>query len=223
MNDRLRPIALLGGTFDPVHHGHLRLALECLERLEAQQLRLIPAARPPHRATPGGSPEARLAMLQLAVAGQPDFVVDDRELRRRGPSYTVDTLIELRRELGPQVPLLLLLGLDAFLGLPSWHRADELLTLAHLVVVHRPGWPLPSGDAPPLPLLREAAPASAAAIAEQPHGRVWHLAVPALEISASAIRELCRSGRSPRWLLPDEVGQYIAQHRIYCVNATRNQ
>ncbi len=131
------PVGVFGGTFDPVHHGHLRTALEVLEGCGLEQLRLVPALVPPHRPQPRAPAPLRLEMLRRAVAGEPRLVVDDRELRRGGPSYTVDTLAELRAAVGTR-PLCLVLGADAFLGLPGWHRWRELFALAHLVVVERP-------------------------------------------------------------------------------------
>ncbi len=132
------PIALLGGTFDPVHYGHLRFADDVRRALGLDEVRLLPARDPPHRAGPAATAADRLAMLRLAVAEFPGLAVEERELRRDGKSYTVLTLEELRHE-DPQRPLWLLLGADAFLGLPTWHRWREVFALAHVVVVARPG------------------------------------------------------------------------------------
>ena len=133
-----RRIGLLGGTFNPVHNGHLRSAVEVRERLALDELRLVPSARPPHRAAPEVTAEQRLAMVQLALAGSDELQVDARELQRSSPSWTVDTLASLRAELGPQAVVFFILGWDAFCGLPGWHRWQELLELAHLVVLQRP-------------------------------------------------------------------------------------
>lgn len=212
-------VGLFGGTFDPVHFGHLRPALECLEALGLSELRLIPAAVPPHRAAPVAKPEQRLAMLRLAVADQPGFVVDGRELQRPGPSYTVDTLRELRAELGPQRPLCLLLGTDAFLGLSTWHRWEELPALAHLVVMHRPGFPREAlaerADEPVRALLAPRQRAQAADLHAQPAGGIWLQAVTALDISATAIRHTIAAGASARYLLPDAVWRYIEENGLY--------
>jgi len=197
----MKPLAILGGTFDPVHLGHLRVALEAAEALDAE-VRLVPAKLPPHRPQPVASAPQRVALLRAALAGQERLALDTRELDRDGPSFTLDTLADLRREIGPQRPLVLLLGADAFAGLPTWHRWRDLSGLAHLVVLTRPG------HAPPLPgELREFAAArettDVRALQDQASGKILHLAVTPLEISASRIRALLREGRDPRWLLPD--------------------
>ncbi|HEV7448137.1 MAG TPA: nicotinate-nucleotide adenylyltransferase, partial [Steroidobacteraceae bacterium] len=139
----MQPIGLFGGTFDPIHYGHLRTAFELWQELRLSEVRFMPTGSPPHREQPYAAPELRLAMVKAAVASQPAFVVDDREIRRTGVSYSVDTLTEVRNEF-PDRSLCLLLGMDAFLGLPNWHRWRELLDLAHIVVAHRPGWKAPT-------------------------------------------------------------------------------
>lgn len=216
---RMRPIGIFGGTFDPVHYGHLRPALEVMEALELEELRLIPGRVPPHRGAPGASPEARLAMLRLAVADQPGFVVDEREMARAGPSYSVDTLSSLRIEYGPERPLCLIVGLDAFLGLGSWHRWEEIPKLAHIVVTHRPGWQLEPHTVPgardALALLERARLESRQALASAPAGGVWLEAVTQLEISATDVRRRRRAGRSIRYLLPDAVRRYIDENELY--------
>src|SRR6202522_2934291 len=136
------PIGLFGGTFDPIHYGHLRTAFELWQLLKLAQVRFLPTGNPPHREAPLASSELRLEMVRAAVAGQPGFAVDDREIRRSGVSYSVDTLTDLRRE-HPQRSLCLLLGMDAFLGMPTWHRWRDIFELAHVVVAHRPGWKAP--------------------------------------------------------------------------------
>src|SRR5690606_23896384 len=135
-------VGVFGGTFDPVHVGHLRIALELLERTGLREVRFVPAARPPHRAAPETPAAVRLSMLEAAVAGEPRFIVDRRELDRPGPSYTVDTLESLAEDF-PDATLCLLLGMDAFAGLPGWHRWTALLELAHIVVADRPGSRVP--------------------------------------------------------------------------------
>jgi len=197
----LKPIAILGGTFDPVHLGHLRVAWEAAESLDAE-VRLMPAHVPPHRPAPLASAAQRVAMLEAALAGQQRLTLDTRELRRDGASYTVETLRELRGELPATQALILLLGADAFAGLPTWHRWRELFEHAHIVVLTRPGHNAPL----PPELAVEIAPRRVASRAElrlAAAGKVLDLPVTPLEISASAVRALLAAGREPRWLLPD--------------------
>lgn len=198
-----RPLALFGGTFDPVHLGHLRAAWEAAEALEAD-VHLLPAHVPPHRAQPIASSAQRLALLRAALRGQDRLLVDERELRRRGPSYTVDTLRELRGEIGAQRPLLLLLGADAFAGLPSWHEWRALFHHAHIVVMTRPGH---GGLLPPVleEEWQERHSEDALDLRTTPAGRVLRLPITALDISATAVRAQLAAGREPRYLLPDAV------------------
>ncbi len=196
-----RPIAILGGTFDPVHNAHLRVAWEAAEALAAD-VRLMPANVPPHRAPPVASPMQRVALLRAALAGQTRLQLDERELRRDKPSYTIDTLREMRDEFGPERPLIVLVGADAFAGLPTWHEWRALFDFAHVAILTRPG----HGASLPTELETEIAPRRASDVArlrDLPCGRVLDLAVTPLEISASAVRELLAAGREPRWLVPD--------------------
>ncbi|TVP88515.1 MAG: nicotinate-nucleotide adenylyltransferase [Thioalkalivibrio sp.] len=209
-------IGILGGTFDPVHFGHLRPALEVRESLGLSEVRFIPSHVPPHRDPPEVASHHRLAMVERAIAGVPGFVADARELSRPGPSFTVDTLGELRREIGAECPLLLVMGMDAFIGLDSWHRWREIPRLAHVVATHRPGTE-PATDSPCMALAEVAD--SVVALQSAPSGRVCFQPVTQLDISGTAIREGLRSGRSPRFLLPGSVLHYIAEHRLYHDNA----
>lgn len=214
------PVGVLGGTFDPVHYGHLRTAFELLEGLELEELRFLPAGIPPHRAGTHADAATRAALVRAAIADQPRFVLDERELRRAGPSYTVDTLAELRAELGAR-PLCLLVGMDAFLGLPTWHRWQDILGLAHLVVAHRPGWQAPADGALGALLAARRA-ATPAELHAAPAGRVHVRPVTQLEISSSAIRELVRAGREPRYLVPDAVCRLLAASGCYRAAAERH-
>lgn len=197
----MRPLAILGGTFDPVHLGHLRAAWEAAEQLDAE-VRLLPANLPPHRPPPVASAAQRVAMLRVALAGQDRLGLDLREIERPGPSWTVDTLIALRREVGPLRPLVLLIGADAYEGLASWHRWHALFELAHIGVLTRPG------PSTPLPneLEVETAPRRAhepAVLHSTPGGRVLAIAVTPLAISATRVRALLATGHTPRYLVPD--------------------
>ncbi|MGA7802488.1 MAG: nicotinate-nucleotide adenylyltransferase [Gammaproteobacteria bacterium] len=206
-------IGLLGGTFDPIHFGHLRPALELQQGLALEHVRLLPARVPPHRDAPYASPMQRRRMVELAVRDQPGLCLDDRELQRDGPSYMVDTLRSLREELGER-PLCLILGMDAFLGLPGWHRWDTLMGLGHLVVMRRPGWEPPGGG--PLKALIDACQVQTAGeMQERAAGSLLFCTVTQLEISATYIREQLAQGRSPRYLLPDPVLEYLRDEHIY--------
>jgi len=215
------PLGVLGGTFDPIHLGHLRLAEEAREALGLGGLRLIPAGRPPHRGEPGSTAEDRLAMARLAIAGNPALQIDDGEVRAQQKSYTVLTLERLRAEVGPRRPLVLILGADAFEGLPTWHRWQEIFGLAHIAVANRPGY-APHGRRWPATLspeldaaCRDRHTADPAALRAAPAGRVIPFDMTPLAISASLIRDLVRNGHSARYLLPDSVLEYIAAHNLY--------
>ena len=213
------PVGILGGTFDPIHFGHLRLAEEVAHTLRLSGVRFVPSGTPPHRAAPRTPTAHRLAMVRLAVSGNPLFEVDDREVRRSGPAYTFDTLTEIRAGTGPDLPLVLLVGADAFLDFAAWHRWHELFGLAHVAVAHRPGFPVERWrDAMPQPLARE----YAARLMQQPlavhlapAGGIVVIPFTALDISATAIRGLVGSGGSPRYLLPDPVLDYIRSEALY--------
>jgi len=208
-----RRIGLLGGTFDPIHIGHLRAALEVAEQFALDELRLIPSARPPHRGAPQVSAEARLDMARLAVQGVAPLTVDDRELRRDRPSWTIETLESLRGELGAEVRLFLLLGWDAFCGLPTWHRWQELLEHCHILVLQRPD---ADSDAPEA--LRDLLAARSVAdprSLDGPAGQIAFVWQMPLAVSATQLRERLAAGRSIRFLVPDAVLAYIHAHGLY--------
>ncbi len=212
------PIGILGGTFDPIHFGHLRLAEEMLELAQLSEIRFIPAGTPPHRGKPQTSAQHRSAMVRLAIAGQPAFVLDEREVDRTTPCYTVDTLRELRAELGAAQPLCLLMGGDAFLQLHTWHEWEQLFELAHIVVGYRPGFTLEErihGATAELQRHYERRLCAASALSQGAFGGVAELAIPKLEISATDIRRRVAQGRTIRYLLPDTVAGYIHQHHLY--------
>jgi len=207
------PIGVFGGTFDPIHYGHLRTAFEMLQALRFDEVRFMPCGDPPHRGKTYADATLRLQMVTMAIEGQPRFVADDRELRRDGPSYTVDTLSALREEF-PQVPLALIIGMDAFLGLPKWHQWRDILTLAHIVIAHRPGWRAP--DMGPLgSLLAERGTHRIDDLHEAGAGRIYIHDVTQLEISSTEIRELIACGRDPIFLMPDAVRDVISDSGCY--------
>ncbi len=211
MKEKLR--AIFGGTFDPIHHGHLRVALEASEQLDAL-IHMVPANVPPHRTQPIATPLQRLHMLRLAIQNTPQLIADERELRRNRPSYTVDTLSELRQELGAEIPLALIVGWDAFAGLSSWHRWHEMFSLAHLCVLTRPGVEREL-EAEVASELYSRKTDQVAKLKEMPSGRIFLMRVTALEISASQIRAIYRDGLAPNFLLPERVQKYIAEQKIY--------
>ena len=205
-------IGILGGTFDPVHHGHLRIAQDAAEALALEQVRLIPLARAVHREQPLATAEQRLDMLRLAVAGHPLFTVDDREIRRGGASYMIDTLASLREDL-PGRSLCLLLGSDAYNGFMTWRDPAGILQLANLAVLQRPGYRLP--DDPSLRAFTEAHRTPADTLGAQDNGGIGFVTVTQLDISSSDIRRRVGGGRSPAWLLPQAVIDYIHTAGLY--------
>jgi len=214
----VKPIGILGGTFDPIHFGHLRLAEEMLELAGLQQIRFIPTGTPPHRDSPQTPAQHRRAMVQLAIADQPAFVLDDREVERTTPCYTVDTMRELRAEYGAAQPLCLLMGGDAFLQLHTWHEWEQLFELAHIVVGYRPGFTLEERLHSASEKLRrhyQQRLCTADALSQQPCGGITELAIPKLEISATLIRSRVAENRTIRYLLPNTVANYIHQHHLY--------
>lgn len=206
-------IGVFGGTFDPIHFGHLRPAFELLQRLRLDEVRFIPCRNPPHRETPGASAEQRLRMVRLALEGVAGFRIDTRELQREGTSFMFDTLASLRAEL-PDARFCLLLGMDALLGFQRWHRWREILESAHLVGAHRPGWVPPrEGELAELIQARHAA--NVAELEASPAGMVLLQPVTQLEISATAVRSMIAAGASARFLLPDAVCELIDREAIY--------
>lgn len=213
----MKAVGIFGGTFDPVHIGHLRTAVELREHLGLDELRLMPSARPPHREQPGVSAEHRLAMLQLAIGKEnlaAGLLADDRELRREGLSYTVETLAQLRVELGDNVALCLCIGMDSLVNLHTWQRWQALSDYAHIVVAARPGWHLPE-TGPVAQWLAGRCTDDPKLLSKSPSGRVLVEAMTLLPVSATQIREDLAAGSSVRYLVPDAVIQYIHQHGLY--------
>lgn len=206
-------ICLFGGTFDPVHLGHLHAALSVCDALGVPQIRLILSARPSHRAIPGASIAQRWEMLTLACASDQRLVPDDREIRRSAPSFTVDTLAEIHRE-NPGEALVWVIGSDAFALLASWYRWEQVTELCHLVVLNRPGHPLmlePRLEA----LMARARTADTADLKNAPGGRILVLERAMEEVSAEAIRRALGKGENVTHLLPAAVDTYIRAHRLY--------
>jgi nicotinate-nucleotide adenylyltransferase len=210
------PIGIMGGTFDPVHFGHLRLAQEASEILGLDRVRWVPAGQPWHRGSPLAPAHHRLEMVRLAIENNGLFELDDAEIRQTAPGYTVETLERLRVEFGTERPLVLLLGTDAFRGLTSWQRWRDLFLLAHIFVAQRPGHSLTPGGMPgALAAEWRKRAGTPDALRERPGGAVITYGTTALDISASAIRAHFAQKRSPRYLLPSPVLDYIETHGLY--------
>ena len=212
MDKRVARIGLLGGTFNPIHIGHLRSAIETAELIQLDELKLVPNAIPPHREAPDISPEDRLAMVKKAIIDTPLLSVDDIELRRDKPSYTFDTLYSIQQQLSEQDTLFFILGWDAFCILPTWHRWQELLMYCHILVLQRPhvSAKIPS----------ELSHFLKNKLVDYQHmtgrvGKIAYLQQTPLDISSTKIRTLLTEGRSVQFLLPETVLNYINQHKLY--------
>ncbi len=208
-----KAIGILGGTFDPIHYGHLRPALDLVQQLDLAEVRLMPNHIPPHRTQPGCSAKHRAAMTALAIQDCPELTLDDRELKRNSASYSIDTLQELYNET-PHTPICFLIGLDSLNTLHTWHRWQELLNYCHLVVSYRPNYRLRL--APEVQELFDRI------STENPHdlhtsraGRILLWPTTQLDISATRIRHLLQSQQSPKYLLPDAVLTYIEKNKLY--------
>ena len=204
-------IGIRGGTFDPVHFAHLRATQEVACELSLERVHLIPGNIPPHRNQPLASPEQRLEMLTLAIGNNDQFIADDRELKRQGESFTVDTLKSFREELGPEKPLSLIIGMDAFLSFTQWHDWQTIITLAHLVVTSRPDY-----TAQPLQGWAQSMHTeNKLKLSQRSSGYLYFIETTALSISATDIRAQRHEGRSIRYLVPHAVHDYIQQHNLY--------
>jgi len=207
--------ALFGGTFDPIHYGHLRPVEALAAEVGLNQVTLLPNHVPPHRPQPEASAQQRLTMVELAIADNPLFAVDDRELQRSSPSYTVETLETLRKERGSTQPLAFIIGQDSLLSLHKWHLWQDLLSYCHLLVLARPGY----GEQMETPALQRWLERhrvrDAAALSEQPQGYLYLAQTPLLEISATEIRERRHHGISCDDLLPRSVQRYIELQGLY--------
>jgi nicotinate-nucleotide adenylyltransferase len=211
---RSAPYVVMGGTFDPIHHGHLRTALEIQQWLGIERVYLMPSKRPVHREAPGCSAEDRLAMVECAVADEPALACDPQEIESSEASYTVLTLERLRAKLGQNVAIVISMGMDAFLGLNQWYRYEALLSLANILVVARPGYQCaPNADIQALIDQHETH--DDQAITHQSHGVLMIKELTPLDVSATQIREQLKAGVSPRYLLPDSVLNYINDNDLY--------
>lgn len=204
-------IGLIGGTFDPIHIGHLRPAFEIAELLSLEEIRFIPSATPPHRWQPEASAKQRLEMVKLATESESIFSVDDREYRREGASYTVDTLISIRKELGNNEPICMIIGYDAFKTFTQWHNWLEILTLCHLVVSSRPGYQPEALEE----WVNNRQTDQATDLHKNNAGLIYFASVTQLDISATYIRNQISSGYSSRYLTTDNVYNFIKRNKLY--------
>ena len=214
MTDLPKPIGILGGTFDPVHHGHLRMAIECYERLGLAEVRFIPLHTPPHRQKPYASPAQRLAMLDLAIKDRNGFTIDECELQSEEISYTIDTVKSIR-EKETSTPLCLLMGADAFNTLPTWKDWESLPDYVHIVIAERAGQQPRTLNPELTRLLANHRTDRANDLNKQPAGKIFEVVMPILDISATQIRETFYNKGNPSFLLPDSVINYIHAHNIY--------
>jgi nicotinate-nucleotide adenylyltransferase len=206
-------IGIFGGTFDPIHYGHLRAALEVKEFFDLTEVRLIPSATPPHRHQPFASAAVRQHMVTLAIQDQARFICDTRELNRQGLSYMVDTLASLRQDF-PKQPLLLFIGTDAFNQLNTWHQWQRLFDIAHVVVMTRPNFTRQELDDFFINRYTE----DKTELRNTHCGKLYFQAITQLDISATAIRKLIAQHQSPKYLLPDAVLDYITYQHLYEIN-----
>ena len=204
-------IGLIGGTFDPIHFGHLRPALEIMEQLSLDQVRFIPSANPPHRWKPQASAEQRLEMVKLALDGVKKFEIDDREYHRDGPSYTVDTLISIRKDVDKKTSLCMILGMDAFEHFTKWKNWQEILELVHLVISSRPGYEnIQKED-----WMGQRVTKNIADLNNSPAGRIFFAESNQFDISATYLRKQISSGKSAQYLTPKSVNKYILKKKLY--------
>lgn len=207
-------VGILGGTFDPFHHGHLRMAIECREKLQLESVRLVPLYTPPHRRPPVASAEHRLAMLSLAVRDHDFLQVDDCELQRRGISYTIETIKQIRNGMAT-TPLCLLMGRDAFNALTAWRDWRNLIDYTHIVVADRPGGSTGDNDTDLADFVRQFRTDNPDELRSPGAGKLYELTIPLLDISATGIRKIFQAGKDPAGLLPEPIIEYVQSHSLY--------
>ncbi len=207
-------VALFGGTFNPIHFGHINLANHLADYLQVESVRMIPCAIPPHRETPNVSAEQRLAMLQLAIEGNPNLITDDLELKRSGASFSVDTVGYIRQEIGAQTPLFFCLGMDSLITIDSWHRWTDLLDSCHIVVCPRPNYTLPINGVV-ADWIKQHLCDDITQMKKQSHGYIHLCKIPLLDISSTAIRDSIKCGKNIDQMTALSVVNYIKQHSLY--------
>ncbi len=213
MSQLTKPIGILGGTFDPIHNGHLHIANTIYQRLNLQAVHLIPCYEPVHRDAPLASAQDRLAMVKLATADQPGLIADDREITRGGPSFMIDTLHSLRQDFA-HTPLCLIMATDAFEYFDKWKNWQEIAAIAHLVVVNRDDYPLPNVAALQT-LLAKNQSENPQALKQTLGGRIYFIQIPKVDVSGTEIRRLITHNKTPKGMLPETVLNYIQTHQLY--------
>ncbi|WP_314143122.1 nicotinate-nucleotide adenylyltransferase [Buttiauxella noackiae] len=211
-----RLTALYGGTFDPIHYGHLKPVEALAKQVALHQVTIMPNNVPPHRSQPLANSEQRKTMVELAITGNALFKLDDRELQRETPSYTVETLEQLRSEIGAEQPLAFIVGQDSLLSLQRWYRWETLLTLCHLLVCQRPGYSLSMNTPEEQQWLDAHQTTSVEELHNQPAGKIYLAQTPMYDISATAIRRRLEQHLPCDDLLPAAVAEFIRQHHLYC-------
>lgn len=211
-------VGILGGTFDPIHIGHLRLGWEARSQLNLEEVRFIPCHIPPHRDTPSSESQHRLNMARLACDSVPGFTVDEWEIHRDEPSYSVETLTHIRTQVGAEVPLVFIMGMDAFCQFSHWHEWHQILNLAHLWVAHRPRSATPAKESEEFELLQALHVEAPRDLLKEPAGSIHVYNTTALDISATQLRRDIERGQDPRFLVPDSVWHYIRDHGLYRAN-----
>ena len=208
-----QPIGIFGGTFDPIHIGHLRTALELFSIVDFKEIRFMPCYEPVHKTKPLASPADRFAMVKLATADIGPFIADDTEIIRGGPSYMVDTLATLRKKFTHD-PLCLIVGIDAFAHFHTWHRYEDILSLSHIVIADRPPYALNKTDMAAA-LQADHETFDPLLLHQTYSGKIYRVRVTPLDISATKIRQIIAQGSDPKYLIPEQVTQYIQQHGVY--------
>lgn len=207
--------AIYGGTFDPIHYGHLNVAEALAEHLRLTQIVLMPNNVPPHRPQPQASSAQRKSMIALAIANNPLFRLDCRELRRATPSWTVETLEEIRAEIGMTQPLGFIIGQDSLHSISHWHQWEKLLSLCHLLVCRRPGYPLEMATPMLQKWLNDHQTQRVDSLHSCPAGYIYLAPTPLYDISATEVRRRLTQGLSCQDQLPPAVWQYIQRHHLY--------
>lgn len=204
-------IGIIGGTFDPIHFGHLRPAQEIFEKLNLDEIRFIPSATPPHRWQPEANSQQRLDMVELAIKESSQFMLDDREYQREGASYTVDTLQSIRDEIGSETPLCMILGMDAFEFFTQWYEWERIIDLCHIVISSRPTY----DNVKIQRWMEERVVENTLSLSHSAAGKIYFCEVTQLDISATFIRKQIKAGNSPRFLTSNEIVEYINDHSLY--------